>query len=488
MYFRLITTTITGLLTSRFVLSALGARDFGLYAVVGGLVVMLSVISMGLHSTTRRYVNVEMGKPQGNVNRIFNVALMLHLAFGILVLILAETAGLFYIYNFLNVDADRFNDAIFIFHISALSSAVGIANVPFQALIEAKEKFRQVAIIDIISSLVKLAFCYSLAFCTGNLLRIYTTGIGVVILLQLILYYIFCRIQWKELIQFKIYHGWNNYREMLIFNNYVALGAISYFGRSQGSTLLVNFFFGTVTNAAFAIAYAIENYCIIFVNNIGSAISPQVTQNYSEKQERSVQLTMQFSKYSIYLMLLLFIPLIAELNYVLNLWLKSTPPGALLLCQLTLISALVRVLCGGTTSIIQASGRIKWFIIVSCTLELMCLPVSFILFRNGYPAWTIIIIFTLFSVFNRVYELCMMRRILNFPVGMYIRQVYTPSFIIIAVLIGCLYIYSLTERTTNWSHLSGMVLLFLVTFSVIYIIGFNHNERLQLKRIIRKYA
>ena len=161
-YARMIIVIFIGLFSSRFVLQALGVSDYGLYNVVGGLIAMLNFISTAMCTTTRRFVNIEKGKEGGNVNKVFNISLILHVAFAILVLIIAETIGLWYIYNYLNVTAEKMSDAIFVFEISTIVACIGIINVPYQSLIEANERFDIAAIIDITTNVLKLLLVFVL--------------------------------------------------------------------------------------------------------------------------------------------------------------------------------------------------------------------------------------------------------------------------------------------------------------------------------------
>lgn len=491
MYARLIITTIIGLLSSRFVLQALGASDFGLYAVVGGVISMLGVINTAMHTTTRRYINVEMGKLDRNMNRIFNISRLLHFGFALFIFIIAETIGMFYIYNYLNVDSGKLSDAIFVFQVSTIAAAISIINVPYQALLQAFEKFTQVAIFDIISYASKLLFVVSLLFVEGNVLRIYAIGMSCLTLFSLLFYNVACKIQWNDIIRYKYYRGIKTYKEILYFNNYVVLGATSYLSRTQGSNILVNYFFGTLVNAAFSIGYTIENFCMMFVSNIGSAATPQIAKNYENNNDRSVFLTEVLNKTSIYLMLLIVVPLSLEMDFVLNLWLKDVPKGATLICQFTLISALVRTLFGGLDKLIQASGKIRWFQVVGSIVEISCLPISFVLFQLGLPSYTVIVVYIIMTVVNAFIGYVMMREILNFDVMSYAKRVLFPATWVIMILLLFAYVYYwLTFESYIW-HVVGVLTCFIVTLLTVFFVGLNKCEKqyamqLLYNKIIKK--
>lgn len=477
-YVRMIIVTIVGLFSSRFVLQALGASDYGLYNVVGGLIAMLNFISTAMATTTRRFINVEMGKPDGNLNRVFNISLLLHAGFALFILLIAETVGLWYIYNMLNVAEGKFADAMFVFQISTIVACIGIINVPYQSLIEANEQFGKAAIIDILTTFVKFGLVLLLLIYSGNALRFYAISICVVTLLSFILYHGICFRQWRETIRFKWYKNSPLYKEILVFNNYTALGAAVSIGKSQGSNLLVNYFFGTVVNAAFAIAYQVESYVYMFVNKLTLAANPQVAKNYAGgSMERVNMLIEKNSKYSILIMTIFFFTFSVELNYVLELWLKDVPPGTTLLCQLTLIDALVRSFSEGTFGFIHASGKIKWFQISSSIILLFNLPIGYFLFSMGYEAYWIIVCFIATSVLYRTFSLYLMNRLLDFEVKKYVINAYLRPLLVICILSFLCVIYKRVELFYSLPNILGIITFPFLSIFLVFMMGFNGNER-----------
>lgn len=485
MYGRLIVVTIVGLLISRYVLLALGASDYGLYSVVGGLIAMLNVLSTAMYTTTRRFINVEMGKPDGNLNRIFNISRLLHVGFALFIFLIAETIGMFYIYNYLNVEPDKMSDAIFVFQVSTIAAAISIVNVPYQAMLEANEKFSQIAVYDIFLNCLKLGFVLSLFLFKDNVLRIYAVGMSGLTLISMLFYNVACFVQWRDVVKYKFYRGFAQYKEILFFNNYVALGATAYMSRTQASNMLVNYFFGTLVNAAFAIGYAIETYCMMFVSSIGAAASPQITQNYANNQERSFYLTAVLNRISVYMILLLIVPISLELDFVLKLWLKDVPEGAYIVCQLTLASAFTRILFGGKDKIVQASGKIRWFQITGSILDVSCIPISYVLFKFGYPAYTIVAVYVVCTVVHGFWTFFLMKILLKFDVLNYVKMVYIPvgltSIGILAVIFG----YSQIKLDSFCEHFFGIALSGICCSLCIYFLGLNKDEKNKLTCVIK---
>ena len=486
-YARMLFVTFVGLFSSRFVLQALGASDYGLYNVVGGLIAMLNFISTAMVTTTRRFVNVEMGKPDGNINKVFNICLLLHIGFALLILIIAETVGIWYINNMLNVAPGKEVDAMFVFQISTIVACIGIINVPYQSLIEAHEFFAKAAIIDIFTTAVKFAFVLVLLLYSGNALRFYAISICLVTLLSFALYPSVCKKNWADLIKWHYYGRSPLYKEILVFNNYTALGAIASIGKSQGSNLLVNFFFGTIVNAAFAIAYQVESYVYMFVNKISLAANPQVAKNYSGGSfERVNSLIEKNSKYSILIMTVFFFTIVPELDFILGLWLKNVPKGTSLLCMLTLIDGLIRSFSEGTFGYIQASGKIKWFQILSAVVLLINLPLGYFLFRMGAPAYSIILCFITTSVIYRIISLILMKKLLGFDAINYISNAYIRPLVIIFLLTAVVMMYKQVVITAFFYHVLFIFLFFIISLVTVLTIGLTRSEKEMIVNIVLK--
>ncbi len=486
-YVRMMLVIVIGILCTRFVLQALGASDYGLYGVVGGLIALLGVLNTAMNTTTRRYINYEMGRPGGDPNRIFNICLVIHIGLAALILVLAETIGLFYIYHWLKLDdPSKLPDALFVFQVSTLSACISIINLPYQGLLEAHERFAQTAAVDIAANLLRLGAVIFLLSYRGNALRLYALIMAGMALFSMLAFHLLCRRQWPEVIRWKFFRDRATYRDIIVFNNYTALSAGAYIARTQGSTLLVNFFFGTVVNAGLSVAYQVENFSVMGVGRLGNAAAPQVTQNYSgENRERSLDLVYKISRYSALLMTVIVFCALVELPAVLHLWLPDVPEGALLFTQWTLVSALIRSFAGGTQTLEQATGRIKWFQITNSTLSLACLPVGFVLFRLGAPAVTIIWVYIAYTVIYRVVELWLLHRLLSFEVGRFLRKAYLRPVIVVALMVVWMLLYRLVVPATLsvWGSLAGIAATFLAVGLLAFFVGCFPWEREAVMRL-----
>lgn len=478
-YTRLVITTLLGLVSSRFVLKALGASDFGLYNVVGSIVVIFSFLNAALYSTTTRFLNYEQGKENGDVNRVFNVSFAVHIGFAVITLALLETIGVIYINHFLNVSVGKEADAMFVFQVSTVISCIGIVCVPFQSVFISKEKFSFVAIVDITGAIIKFALIVLLLYYNGNVLRFYAVSMALVLLMTNVIYFIESHKRYLETVKYKFVKEKGAYKEILTFNNYNLLGTAALIVRNQGSNMLINFFFGTIVNAAYAIAYSVQGYIISFVSNFDTASSPQITQSFSGcDMNRAIFLTTTTCRICMLLTMLLLFPIYVELDFVLQMWLgENVPDGADQLCKYTLIVALVSSTSGGVTQLIQSVGKLKYFILQYAVLYLVALVSGFVFFTKGFPPYSIILAYATADIISRANQLFLLHKLIGFKVGLFIRDAYIrPTLVLFGGILYCC-IASQIEISSITGHVINVVLAIFFMLLVIFFIGLFEYER-----------
>ena len=479
-YVRMVVTILVGIITSRLVLQALGASDVGIYSAVGSTVALISFITGALTATTVRFMNFEMGKADGDTNRMFNICHVIHIGGALVLFLLLESIGLWYIHTHLNVPPGKETDAMFVFQVSTVVACLGIANVPFQSLFNVHERFATVAVVDIVNALVKLGLVIGLLFWKGNGLRLYAVLMSVTTWVCFVVYRWLCRVRWPEIIRWKLVRERKAYKEVLVFNNYNLLSSASMIARSQGSNMLINAFFGTTVNAAYFYAGTVQNYVNQFIANFDTAAAPQITQNIGAGNAgRSVSLAERVCRICILLFLLLFFPLWSELDFILNLWLGADkiPPGTVQMCRWTLLVAAASATSAGLAQLINAYGRVKWYKIEFSVLYLGCLVAGWLLYRAGYPAYTIIICFVVADLLSRVIQLLLLHYQFDFKIGKFLKEAYLRPAIAAAVLFGWLALYRLLPLESAWAKIGGIVLTGIVTAVVLYFIGLKKNER-----------
>lgn len=477
-FFRLVVTSLVALYASRVVLDALGASDYGLYNVVGGIVTMLNVMNSAMLSTTYRYIAFEMGKGKnGDIRKIFNTCFQIHIFFALFIVLLGLTVGEWYIDNYLNVAEGKLHDAKYVFQISLITAAIATLLVPFQGLIVALEKFSVNAIIDIVSFSFRLAIIMLFIYTDDNRLRLYSILQLSYNLLSCSLYLIYCLKNYLAIIRWKIYEDWKLCKEMFSYAAWTFFGAFAAYGKTQGSAIVVNFFFGTVVNAAFAVANQVESFILMFARSLSSAAVPQITKNFSGGNEsRSIKLTSYISKYTFLLMSLVAFPIMLELEFLLGIWLKEIPDGTVLFCQLTVLGGLIGCLGEGISALINATGNIKMYQIIFQTFNLLGLPLAFVFYKFAYPAETILILYCVIGILAAFLRVYLLKRIYKFDVRMLFRVSYSKIFIISIPLILFFMFYDPSEFTI-FQHVLGLAASELYLIIVILIIGTDSVER-----------
>ncbi len=479
MYIQFFVNLAIGLYTSRVVLQVLGVSDYGLYAVVGGILTMFTFLSSSLGGATTRFLNYEMGIKEGDVNRAFNINVVLHLFFALLVFFSAEIGGLFYIFNYLVVEEGRIGDAVFVFEVAIITACLGINNTPFNALFRAKEKFGFLAILDIVQVLIRLGLIVMLKYYDGNSLRLYALIMSFTTVSSFIVYHIYANHHWNNIIKFKFIRGWHYYKEVLVFGWWNLLSTLAVMARTSGSDILLNSFFGTAVNGAYALSRSVADYATNVSSYFEGASVPQITQSYSANDHaRCNFLVNKMGRMSLLLYLVVFFPLYIELDFVLHLWLGEVPDGVLLLCKINLILGFVSLTSSGLVTYINATGKIMWFKILMSSLLILCIPVGYVLFIMGLPYYILPILFIIADLVHRVFQFILLKKITGYDVVTYIKDAYSRPIVIIIVMTSILYLYSISEiGSTTFMKLLAIGICFLLTAVLVMYVGLMPSER-----------
>ena len=487
-YLELFITMAVNLITARLVLQALGASDYGLYNVVGGVIAMFTFIANSMSRTTIRFLNFEMGKPDGNVNCIFNQSNVLHLSIASLIFVLLETIGIYHILNYLKVDPSKEADAMFVYQVSTVVTCIGIANVPYKSIFIAHERFLAVALVDIAHVIVKFGLIVLLFYYQGNALRLYAIIMSGTALLNFAIYYLWGSRNWPKIVKWKFVKDWRSYKDQFFFSNWNLLKTGSMVARNQGAAILINWFFGTTVNAAYAIAYTVQQQIIHFVGKFDSAVAPQMTQNLGAGNiDRAVYLASVTCRMCFLLMEIAFFTLYVELEYILKFWLGGNiPEGTVTFCQYTLFIAVVSSTSGGLVQLINGFGKLKWFMIQMGLWYSLSLVVSYILFSWGYPAYVIVIMFVLSDIIYRIVELVLLKKLFSIDILRFIKDAYGRPIIIFVLIFAFVRLYQALDFCQSLSHIGGMILILFITSAFAMYVGLKRVERARLFSIVIK--
>ncbi|MBM6944088.1 MULTISPECIES: lipopolysaccharide biosynthesis protein [Bacteroides] len=385
LYVRMILSTLVSLYTSRVVLNTLGVVDYGIYNVVGGIVVMFAFLNSTMAVSTQRFLSYDIGRNDSvMMNKTFNIAMVIHIMIGIFVILLGETVGLWFLYNKMIIPVERMTSALWVYHLSLVSFFFSVTQVPYSACINSHEKMDIFAYFGILDVLLKLAIVFLLRIGNTDKLILYAILMFTVTLLMRIIYRWYCIKQFKET---KLQLVWNTKRfhDMLGFAGWNSTTHFSLVARTQGVNILINLFFGPALNAARGVATTVSMNISSFANNFILAIIPQTVKLYANGNVNDMNnLVIKGCKYSFLLLYFISFPMIIEANYVMTLWLKNPPEMSVLLCRLVLCSALIDNLSTVIGYGPQAVGRIKIYQTTMSCLFLMVPIITYVAYRLGY--------------------------------------------------------------------------------------------------------
>lgn len=485
-YFRLFTTMVIGLYSSRIVLQVLGVSDFGIFSIVGGILGMFTFITASLGMTTSRFLNVEMGKADGDVNKIFNVNQILHIILAVLILILAETIGIWYIYNKLVLPDGKLYDALFVYQVSIVTICLGIINEPYSSLFTAHEEFGFLTVFDVVNTIMRFVCVLALLYIPGNSLRYYAIIMAITTVNTFVVFHILATRKWPQIIRFRFISGWNNYKPLLSFSGWNLLSTVSFMAKSSGSDLLLNSFFGTAVNGAYAISRSVNNYVSTFAANFDVASGPQIVQSYSSKNfSRCNYIVNKLGRFSLLLFEVVFFPLYIELNFILHLWLGNVPEGVFTFCQINLILCGISLSCGGFAQLISAAGKIKWFKIEISTFFLLSIPIGYVMFRLGYSQYSLLYLFIIADVLQRAVQMILLKKILDFDSVLYMKEAYLRPLLIAIIMSVFLFAYSYLNISNVFARFVSIVLCLVMTLIVIFFIGLTVGEKKKVLKIIK---
>jgi len=482
LYGKLVITTIIGLLASRYILLSLGSSDFGLYSVVGGVVTFLNVIGVTMVSTSYRFLAVGLGT--GDLKRLgqtYSCLSLIHWLLALFLLVIGEIVGLYYINNYLVVAPDKLADARFVFHISLLTAAVTVINVPASGLTIAKEKFLFTSIVEVIIAVARLIFVLFMMTYGGNRLRFFAFIMLGMQFLNLILYQSYCFIHDRGIVKFKYNKRKEDYKEIASFTGWSILGASAYIGNTQGAAIIINRFFGTVLNAAYGIASQVNSYANTFIKGITQAAVPQIMKSYGAgNQERSLRLVYIICRISSLALLLLLVPMLSFTKEILIIWLKEPPEYAVEFVVFLLITLFVSVLGSGFDSCIQSTGKIRNNEVVYALISLIQLPIMYVAYILGAPPFFNAILLCLSTLLQKLYQIYLLGRLTSFNYIDYIKDTLSPVLVTFVISLGPLL---LIKHVFSFTIVGSLILVIIyeiwIVFSI-YLFGLKRTEREQI--------
>ena len=393
LYARMLLMMLVSLFTSRVILQVLGIEDYGVYNVVGGIVSMFAFINGGMVAATQRYITFELGS--GNkerLQRVFSTSLQIHAMISILIVILGETVGLWFLQEKLVIPEDRMIAAMWVYQCSIIVCVLNIMSIPYNADIVAHEKMSAFAMISVVEVVLKLLVVYLLMLFPFDKLIVYAILLLAVQFSIRLVYAAYCKRHFEES---SYIHRWNSdlIKEMLGFAGWSFWGSLAVILYTQGIIMMLNVFFGHIVNAARGIAIQVQSAVLQFVMNFQMALNPQITKSYAAGNlDQMHSLMFRSARFSFLLLFFIALPVLLETNFLLTLWLKTVPDHTVIFAQIMLCISLVYTTANPCIIANQATGKVKVYQAVVGGILLAILPISYIVLKMGAPAYSVFIV------------------------------------------------------------------------------------------------
>lgn len=488
LYLRMLLVMLVGLYTSRVVLKTLGVEDYGVYNVVGGFVAMLAFLNKVFVDATQRFLSFILGENDiEKLRSVFSTSLTVHVLIAVVIILIGETVGLWFVNNKLVIPSERLTAANWVYQCSLLSLIVTIICVPYRAIVVAHEKMYIYAYFGIIEAILKLVIVYLLLVSDIDKLILYGILHLCVSLIVPIWNWAYCQKRFIECV-FKLHINVQMFREMMSFSIWTMIGSLGFSFKDQFLNIIMNLFLGPTINAARGITTQVNGIVMNFAENFTTAVSPQITKQYaSGDTNRSRHLVKTGARFSFLLMLLIVIPIIVHVDYILDFWLGDVPDYTSLFVSITLIASLYYSCSKPLTIALMAIGDIKWFQIGVSIIMLTELPIAYLLLKHGYPPQYALMPSVVTNILGVLFRFYLLKK-KDFVLQGFVSEVLVKcTLLMIASYLLCIFI----KKFLMADVLGILISLFLsvvITMHVIYFVGTTQGERQVIRKIINAFT
>ena len=478
LYFRMFVMLAVGLYTSRVVLHVLGASDYGIYNIIGGVVVLFSFLNNSLVSATQRFLNFNLGKNDLNaVHRVFCMSMSAFLILSLVFLILAETIGLWFVNTQLNIPVNRHNAALWVYQFSILTFIVNLLRIPYNATIIAYERMDFYAYVSLIEVVLKLVVVYLLYITSYDKLILYALLYTLIPLLMNYIYKVYCN---HNFVTTRYKRLWDKdiFRSLFSFSGWSLFGSLANMSAQQGINILLNIFYGVTVNAAVGIANQVTTNVYQFISNFQTAFQPQIVKTYAANEKKAFySLIFRSAKFSYFMMFLLALPIILTTQDILNIWLVKVPEYTTIFCQLILGYLIIECVSAPLWMAVHATGNIKKYQILMAICIFMNFPLTYLVFKFGMPVYSAWIIRIIVNVITFVVRCLYLKKYIGFPILSFLNKVIKPIFLVSLISIPIPYIISISLISGIKNIIVVTIISILISIFFIYILGLNINEK-----------
>lgn len=482
LYFRMFIIMILGFYTTRIVLTKLGVSDYGIYNVIGGFVALSAILDNILQSGTRRFMSISIGRGiSKEIKETFSTSFVIHLLIGILVVIVLETLGIWLLNSQLNIDSSRMYAANWVFQFSVLSVFMNITQTPFTAAVTAHEKFSIYATMSIFDVVFKLLILYLLVTIPGDKLITYSILLTTANFLNLLIYRIYCIHNFEEC-KFSLTVNKKLFKEMIIFSGWDSLGNISAVINSNGVSILLNIFLGTAINAARGVANTVNTTIAQFVAGFITAAEPQLAKYYAANDMlRFEKLIFNISQYTLFMLSIIAVPVMMEMEFVLSLWLEVVPEYTSAFIKITVLASFVQYSNLMVLKGIVAIGKVKQISTLTVPMFFIILPLVYIVLKIGWEPTAVYIVSVIPSFLGFLMNLWILSKYTNFHSRIFFFQVFIKSILLICIASIIPFILRLM-MDDSWQRFIVVCSTSVIsTIIIIYLLGLNTDTKSMVK-------
>lgn len=484
LYIRMLITVAVSLYTSRVILQVLGVSDYGIYNVVGGVVASFSMLSAALTIGSQRFLTYALGEKNGEkLKKTFSIALGLHIFLALILLLLAETIGLWFVSNYLNVPNGRMTATIWIYQFSVITFLINLIQVPFQSCLISHERMNMYAYMSVYDVVMKLLILFVIQTISFDKLILYGAMVLAVQLSSVIIYNRYCYKHFEEC-TWNIQTDKQLTLEMLSYTGWNLFGGSMGFLNGQGINILLNIFCGTTINAARGLSMSINNIISQFVQNFQTAVNPQIVKQYAAKEYESLfRLVINNARLAEYLYLFIAVPAFIEINFVLQIWLGEVPAYTAIFVQIILLQSALSPADYPISMLIHASGKLKWPSIITVIPLYSIFIISYILLKNGYSPVSVYIISAILFIWKNITNLYFAHKYSGISIRVILIKVYINTLCGGILMFAVPYTISL-QLPLGWPRfLIVCTTSVLWSIIIIYYIGLTKGMR---KKVIDK--
>jgi O-antigen/teichoic acid export membrane protein len=476
------------LFTTPLILKSLGVKDYGLYALSIGFVGMLSILNWSLANATQRYTAIAIAEGDfDKLKKVFSTSMVIHFLYGLLLFFIIVFISYFFVENFLNVPVGKIEDAKNVLYVVAFITFMGIITIPFVGLLQSQENFTVITLVGMLESILKLSIAITLLYIAKNKLIIYALLLLLISIISFLLYFFIIRKKYKIVsLTFRFYDK-SYAKEMTTFLSWSLLGSLALTSRNEGVQVLLNLFFGVVINAAYGLAMQVSVAMSILAQGVIGSISPQVIKSAGVGDyAKTIFLMRTMSKFATFSVSLVAIPLFFQIPFILKIWLHNFPAETITYIRFIIVFGQIMLLSVGIQTVFDSIGKVKLYNIWVSFILMLNLPIAYVLFKMGFPSYTIIIVGMSLEFISLFIRLLLLKKYVTFSIQDFYYDVFFRVFLPTLTVATVTYFFCQLQMNEFLSLIGTFLIVFILYPVLIYNFSIEKKQKELLTGMLHK--